>query len=214
MSGEGRNGQYVGPEFQYPDSSDIGGTNFQISEIHGWETRIPNNMKPTRMTERQLKAAIPKAEEMAGSLSFKYKYVFYRVAAGIVGYGKYKPTWNKYSSWQVGKYRARKGEKRNGFDVLAGSKVLAAGFKTEGEAKRWALANATNHLSTSGVQIAKSWRDEYGLLAKHVTTGTIELVKVGEMKSMPAKSPKSYLVFPLYHWCWDGVLIDHEYEYS
>lgn len=64
------------------------------------------------MTERQLAKAVLKAEDEAGRRSFRDKYTFYCVAAGIVGYGKYKPAFRAHQT--AGKYRAKKGEKRAG----------------------------------------------------------------------------------------------------
>ena len=112
MSGEGRSGRYRGPIFANPE---IEGTAFQLSYIDGMVKVVPSDIKQGIMTERQLAKAVLKAEGEAERRSFRDKYTFYCVAAGIVSYGKYKPGFKAYKT--AGKYRAKKGEKRAGFCV-------------------------------------------------------------------------------------------------
>ena len=207
MSGEGRSGRYRGPIFTNPE---IEGTAFQLSRIDDMVKIVPSDIKQGILTERQLTKAVLKAEEEAGRRSFRDKYTFYYVAAGIVSYGKYKPGFKAYKT--AGKYRAKKGEKRAGFCVYVNDERVRT-RPTLNEAKKAALEIAMQPSSVNKtVEVYLVYEAGYREV-KHILAGTVHYERTGEMKSMPKNPPKSFLVLPEYEWAYDGVLCDHEYEY-
>lgn len=207
MSGEGRSGRYRGPIFAEPE---IEGTAFQLSRIDDIVKIVPSDIKQGIMTDRQLAKAVLRAEEEADRRSLLDKYTFYCVAAGIVGYGKYKPSFRAHQT--AGKYRAKKGEKRAGFGVYVnGERVRTR--PTLNEAKKAALEIAMKPSSVDKtVKVYLVYEAGYREV-KHILAGVVYYERTGEMKSMPKNPPKSFLVLPEYEWAYEGVLIDYEYEY-
>lgn len=207
MSGEGRSGRYRGPIFANPE---IEGTAFQLSYIDGMVKVVPSDIKQGIMTERQLAKAVLKAEGEAERRSFRDKYTFYCVAAGIVSYGKYKPGFKAYKT--AGKYRAKKGEKRAGFCVYVNDERVRT-RPTLNEAKKAALEIAMQPSSVNKTVEVYLVYEAGCREVKHILAGRVHYERTGEMKSMPKTPPKSFLVLPEYEWAYDGVLCDHEYEY-
>lgn len=208
MSGEPRSGQYQGTRFT---PVPIDGTAFQLSRVGEVVKIIPKDIKPTRMTERQLTKAVLNAAEVAEDRSRRDKYTFYAVAAGIAAFGKYKP--KTYAVKPTESYRAKKNERLAGLRLFdsSGKPLNAITYSTLTEAKN----AAKSYLSESQpkVYIDKTWTDRYGYIVKTITVHAAHLTRVGDMKSMPKVKPKSYLVIPEYLWAYDGVLCDYEYEF-
>lgn len=171
---------------------------------------VPSDIKQGIMTERQLAKAVLKAEGEAERRSFRDKYTFYCVAAGIVSYGKYKPGFKAYKT--AGKYRAKKGEKRAGFCVYVNDERVRT-RPTLNEAKKAALEIAMQPSSVNKTVEVYLVYEAGCREVKHILAGRVHYERTGEMKSMPKTPPKSFLVLPEYEWAYDGVLCDHEYEY-
>lgn len=64
------------------------------------------------------------------------------------------------------------------------------------------------------ITICKTWKhSRRSAFVKQIPVGAMYFEKIGEMKSMPKKPPKSFIVKPEYAYVFSGCLTDYEYEF-
>lgn len=209
MSGEFVSGKTKGIKFSMP----IIGTDYQMSSI-GRVTEIPgsSSLKNRISTEKEKENF---STNMVEKEAIRHKYNFYCQKIGISRYVKVKPEYTKVVEKVY--YRAKKDEKSTFAVVRTDNKgcILKQGLKTEAEAKKIALDYKKYNLEKDYLVIKIYFTYKYNCqnISKRILYGRTSLKEVGEMKSMPKKKPKSFMVMPEYYWAYAGVLTDYEYEY-
>lgn len=205
MSGE----TYIFPIESYEITKDnflhnVRGSDYQLSSLNFNDiVKVPEYNDNKILTEKKKEKLIDKYENLVDSLMTRDdKYSFKGALLGVVSFNKMKPVFTKVNSHSFTK---PKGSKIDGYCVLSSR------FSTLTEAKKYAKAL---FLRTSrDTYISKCYVDKYGrkVSEKRVFVATGELI--GEMKSRPTKTPKSYVVRPKYLYVIEFTLVDAEYEW-
>lgn len=140
------------------------------------------------------------------------KYALYAYRLGVSHFGKFKPEYKKLEKTY---YRAKKDEENVGFvygDIDCS--VLFRGYKTEASARKAAMKYLKEHPNKDVLYVFKAYQDKISTcISKAIPVTKVYLSEIGQMKSMPKKQPKSYVVVPVYYYIWDATVTDPEYEW-
>lgn len=182
----------------------VRGSNFQLSSLNFNDiVKVPEYTDNKVLTEKKKEKLINKYENLVDSLMKRDdKYSFKGALLGVVSFDKMKPVFTKVNSHSFTK---SKGSKIDGYCVLSSR------FATLTEAKK--SAKAIFMRTSRDTYISKCYVDKYGRKVgeKRVLVATGEFI--GEMKSRPTKTPKSYVVRPKYLYVIEFTLVDAEYEW-
>ena len=214
MSGEYIQGEYTSIKNGLPP---ICGTNYQLEQAY---YHFEQPLYEKTLTPKQLEKATKEAEELLKKLHSKDKYAINCVPIHIENYAKLKIQWKKYTQTEY--YRAKKDEKYVGYTLIKNAEPNDYGtvYTTLTEAKQAAKKSMEMHTDIKSVTICKTWGNtrrfaftRVSTFVKQIPIGAMYFEKIGEMKSMPKKPPKSFIVKPEYAYVFSGCLTDYEYEF-
>lgn len=210
MSGEYIQGEYTSVKNGLPPLYGYG-TRYQLQQAY---YHFEQPLYEKTLTPKQLEKATKEAEELLDKLHVKDKYAINCVPIHIQNYAKLKIQWEKYTQDEY--YRAKKGEKYVGYTLIKNAKPNDYGtvYTTLTEAKQAAKKSMEMNTDIRRITICKTWgRSRYSAFVKQIPIGAMYFEKIGEMKSMPKKPPKSFIVKPEYAYVFSGCLTDYEYEF-
>lgn len=208
MSGEYVSGKYTSIKNGLPP---VYGTKYQLERAY---YHFEKPMYEKTLSPKQLEKATKKAEELLDKLHAKDKYAINCVPIHIQNYAKLKIQWTKYPQDEC--YRAKKDEKYIGYTLIKNKEPNKYGtvYATLTKAKQAAKKSMEINTDIKRVTICKTWKhSRRSAFVKQIPVGAMYFEKIGEMKSMPKKPPKSFIVKPEYAYVFSGCLTDYEYEF-
>lgn len=208
MSGEYVSGEYKSIKNGLPP---VYGTNYQLEHAY---YHFEKPMYEKTLSPKQLEKATKEAEKLLDKLHMNDKYAINCVPIHIQNYAKLKIQWTKYPQDEY--YRAKKDEKYTGYTLIKNDKPNKYGtvYATLTEAKQAAKKSMEINTDIKEITICKTWKHSIrSAFVKQIPVGAMYFEKIGEMKSMPKKPPKSFIVKPEYAYVFSGCLTDYEYEF-
>lgn len=214
MSGEYISGEYTSVKNGLPPIYGYG-TKYQVEQAY---YHFEQPMYEKTLSPKQLEKATKEAEELLDKLHAKDKYAINCVPIHIKNYAKLKIQWTKYTQTEY--YRAKKDEKYVGYTLIKNKESNKYGtvYTTLTKAKQAAKKLMETNTDIKSVTICKTWENTrhfafVSAFVKQIPIGAMYFEKIGEMKSMPKKPPKSFIVKPEYAYVFSGCLTDYEYEF-
>lgn len=208
MSGEYVSGEYKSIKNGLPP---VYGTSYQLEHAY---YHFEKPMYEKTLSPKQLEKATKEAEKLLDKLHMNDKYAINCVPIHIQNYAKLKIQWTKYTQDEY--YRAKKDEKYVGYTLIKNNEPNKYGtvYATLTEAKQAAKKSMEINTDIKSITICKTWKhSRRSAFVKQIPVGAMYFEKIGEMKSMPKKPPKSFIVKPEYTYVFSGCLTDYEYEF-